>query len=330
MPFATSLPVLVVAVVIAGLIMYAIRILREYERAVVFQLGRFWRVKGPGLVIIVPLVQQMVRISLRTVVHDVPPQDLITRDNVTVKVNAVIYYRVIEPDKAVIQVENYQIATSQLAQTTLRSVLGQHQLDELLAERDKLNAHIQRILDEHTNAWGIKVLNVEIKHVDLDPTMVRAIAKQAEAERIRRAKVINAEGEHQAAERLRLAGDILARRAEAIQLRYIGAIQDLAGERTTTVVLPLPLDLIRGRIGADGDARPPRAIPTRPAPHKRRRRHDHERRHAVDDRRRRDPAHRAPARAPRRRGRPVPRHPALGEPAGQGQADRAPVPEPRR
>jgi len=243
------------AIVLALLILLfsAFRILFEYQRGVVFTLGRFWRVKGPGLVIIVPIVQQMVRVDLRTIVLDVPPQDVITRDNVSVKVNAVVYYRVVDPQRAIIQVEDFQAATSQLAQTTLRSILGQHELDALLAERDKLNASIQRVLDEQTDAWGIKVSNVEIKHVDLNESMIRAIAKQAEAERIRRAKIINAEGEQQAAERLREAAEILARTPQAMQLRYLAALLDIAGERTSTIVFPLPLDLLQGFLPARKD-----------------------------------------------------------------------------
>jgi regulator of protease activity HflC (stomatin/prohibitin superfamily) len=231
--------------VILVLLFYSIRILREYERAVVFLLGRLWKVKGPGLVIIVPVIQQMVRVDLRTRVLDVPPQDVISRDNVSVRVNAVVYYRVLDPEKAIVQVEYFGEATSQLAQTTLRSVLGQHDLDQMLAERDKLNADIRRILDEQTDAWGIKVSIVELKHVDINETMVRAIARQAEAERIRRAKVIDAEGEFQAAEKLVQAGDILATRPEAMQLRYFTALQNIAGERTTTIVFPIPTDLLQ-------------------------------------------------------------------------------------
>jgi regulator of protease activity HflC (stomatin/prohibitin superfamily) len=219
-----------IAVVVA-LLLYSFRILREYERAVVFQLGRLWKVKGPGLIIIVPVVQQMVRVDLRTRLLDVPPQDVISRDNVTVRVNAVVYYRVIDPEKAIIQVERFDAATSQLAQTTLRSVLGQHDLDSMLAEREKLNADIRRILDEQTDAWGIKVSIVELKQVDLNETMVRAIARQAEAERMRRAKVIDAEGELQAAEKLAQAGEILAGHVEAMQLRYFTALQHIAGDR---------------------------------------------------------------------------------------------------
>jgi len=222
----------------------AIRILREYERGVIFLLGRFWKVKGPGFIIIVPLIQQMVRVDLRTVVMDVPTQDVISHDNVSVKVNAVVYFRVIEPEKAIIQVEDFLEATSQLAQTTLRSVLGQHELDEMLAERERLNADIQGSLDQQTDAWGIKVSNVEIKHVDLDESMIRAIAKQAEAERTRRAKVIHAEGEMQAAQKLLEAARTLAHQPQALQLRYLQTLTEIAGERTNTIVFPLPMDLI--------------------------------------------------------------------------------------
>ena len=233
-----------IVIIVVALLLYSFRILREYQRAVVFQLGRFWKVKGPGLVIIVPIVQQMVRVDLRTRVYDVPPQDVITKDNISVKVSAVLYFRVIDPQRAIIQVENFQEATNQLSQTTLRSVLGQHTLDELLAERDKLNANIQQIIDEQTDAWGIKVSNVEIKHVDLDPSMIRAIARQAEAERERRAKVINAEGEFQAAQKLLDAAHIMAQAPQAMQLRYLGALQAIAGEKSSTIVFPLPMDLI--------------------------------------------------------------------------------------
>lgn len=222
----------------------AIRILREYERGVIFLLGRFWRVKGPGFIIVIPFIQQMVRVDLRTIVMDVPSQDVISRDNVSVHVNAVVYFRVLDPDKAIIQVENFYEATSQLAQTTLRSVLGQHDLDEMLSERDRLNADIQNILDQQTDAWGIKVSNVEIKHVDLDESMVRAIAKQAEAERTRRAKVIHAMGEMEAAEKLLQAANILSQQTQALQLRYMQTLTDIAGERTNTIVFPLPIDLI--------------------------------------------------------------------------------------
>ncbi len=221
----------------------AVRIFREYERGVVFTLGRFSRVAGPGLVLVVPLVQQVMRTDLRTVVDVVPPQDVITRDNVSVKVNAVIYYRMVDPQRAIINVANYMAATSQLAQTTLRSVLGRHELDELLAERDKLNVDIQTILDRHTDPWGIKVSNVEIKDVDLNESMVRAIARQAEAERIRRAKIINAEGELQAAEKMVEAGKLLAPVPSAMQLRYFEALHEIAGERSSTIVFPIPIDL---------------------------------------------------------------------------------------
>ena len=221
----------------------AIKILREYERGVVFTLGRFTGVKGPGLIILVPIVQQMVRMDLRTLVLDVPTQDVISRDNVSVRVNAVIYFRVIDPERAVIQVEDFMAATNQFAQTTLRSVLGKHELDEMLSERDRLNADIQEIVDAQTDAWGIKVANVEIKHVDIDESMRRAIARQAEAERERRAKVINAEGEQQAAAKLLEAAEILAKRPEAMQLRYLGTLNVIANERSNTIVFPFPAEL---------------------------------------------------------------------------------------
>lgn len=222
-----------------------LNILREYERGVVFLLGRFQRVKGPGLIIIIPGIQQMERIDLRTIVMDVPSQDVISRDNVSVKVNAVIYFRVIDPERAIIQVENFQLATSQLAQTTLRSVLGQHELDEILAEREKLNLDVQKILDEQTDAWGIKVSNVEIKHVDLDESMIRAIAKQAEAERERRAKVIHAEGELQASGKLLQAAQVLSENPQSLQLRYLQTLTEIAGEKSSTIVFPLPIDLVK-------------------------------------------------------------------------------------
>lgn len=222
----------------------AIKILREYERGVVFTLGRFTGVKGPGLIILIPFVQQIVRTDLRTIVLDVPTQDVISRDNVSVKVNAVVYFRVIDPQSAIIQVENFIQATSELAQTTLRSVLGKHELDEMLSERDKLNEDLQEILDKQTDAWGIKVANVEIKHVDIDESMVRAIARQAEAERERRAKVINAEGEHQAAAKLLEAARVLGQAPEAMQLRYLSTLNVLANERnSSTIVFPFPMDL---------------------------------------------------------------------------------------
>mgnify|MGYP000043004549 CR=1 FL=1 len=222
----------------------AIRILREYERGVIFLLGRFWKVKGPGFIIIIPLIQQMVRVDLRTVVMDVPTQDVISRDNVSVNVNAVVYFRVVDPERAIIQVEDFHAATSQLAQTTLRSVLGAHELDEMLTNREQLNRDIQAILDKQTDAWGIKVSNVEIKHVDLDESMVRAIAKQAEAERERRAKVIHAEGEMQAAQKLTEAAVILNEQPQAMQLRYLQTLTEIASDKSSTVVFPLPMDLI--------------------------------------------------------------------------------------
>lgn len=241
--FSYFMGLLIAAIVL--LIMYAIRIMREYERAVVFFLGRFQSVKGPGLIIIIPVIQTMERVDLRTVVMDVPTQDVISRDNVSVKVNAVVYYRVIDPQSAIINVENYHEAVSQLSQTTLRSVLGKHELDEMLSERDKLNVDIQKILDEQTDAWGVKVTNVEIKHIDLDESMIRAIAKQAEAERARRAKVIHADGEAQAAVKLTEAADELSRNSNAITLRYMQTLIDIAGEQNSTIVFPLPLDLIQ-------------------------------------------------------------------------------------
>ncbi len=225
------------------LVLSSLRILREYERGVIFMLGRFWKVKGPGLIIVIPGVQQMVRVDLRTVVFDVPEQDVISRDNVSVKVNAVVYFRVVDPQRAIIQVEDFLNATSQLAQTTLRAVLGKHELDEMLAERERLNVDIQQVLDAQTDAWGIKVSNVEIKHVDINETMVRAIAKQAEAERERRAKVIHAEGELQASEKLLQAAQMLAQQPEAMQLRYMQTLSAIAGDKSSTIVFPLPVDI---------------------------------------------------------------------------------------
>jgi regulator of protease activity HflC (stomatin/prohibitin superfamily) len=232
-----------VFIVIILVAVWAIRILREYERGVVFQLGRFWAVKGPGLFFLIPFVQQMVKVDLRIVVLDVPPQDVITRDNVSVKVNAVVYFRVVDPQKAVIQVVDFLGATSQLAQTTLRAVLGKHELDGLLAEREKLNLDIQKTLDSQTDAWGIKVSNVEIKHVDLNETMIRAIARQAEAERERRAKIIHAEGELQASEKLLQAAQMLSQQNEAMQLRYLQTLSNIAGDKSSTIVFPVPMDL---------------------------------------------------------------------------------------
>jgi regulator of protease activity HflC (stomatin/prohibitin superfamily) len=233
-----------ILIALVGLLLYTFRVLREYERGVVFLLGRFYKVKGPGLVIIIPVIQQMVRVGLRTVVVDVPTQDVISRDNVSVKVNAVIYSRVIDPQKAIIQVEDYSVATSQLAQTTLRSVLGRHDLDEMLAERERMNADIQQILDQQTDAWGVKVANVEIKHVDLNETMVRAIARQAEAERERRAKVIHAEGELQAAQTLTQAARILSEHPQALQLRYLETLVAISAEKNSTIVFPLPMEFV--------------------------------------------------------------------------------------
>lgn len=243
--------VIVLAALVVFILFSAIKILPEYVRGVVFTLGRFTGVKGPGLILLIPFVQRMDKVDLRVVVMDVPTQDVISRDNVSVQVNAVVYFRVVAAEKAIIEVERYYDAVSQLAQTTLRSVLGQHDLDDMLAERDKLNADIQTILDKHTDAWGIKVANVEIKHVDLNESMIRAIAQQAEAERSRRAKVIHAEGEMQAAENLRAAAEQLARQPQAIQLRYMQTLIDIAGENNSTIVFPLPMDLIKPLLGKD-------------------------------------------------------------------------------
>lgn len=249
MSFAGYLfPLIVVALV---LLLAALRILREYERAVVFTLGRFTGIKGPGIFLLVPLAQKMVKVDLRVQVLDVPSQDVISRDNVSVKVNAVMYFRVIDPEKAIIQVEDFEMATSQLAQTTLRSVLGQHDLDQMLAERDRLNDAIREILDAQTDAWGIKVAAVEIKRVDLDESMIRAIARQAEAERARRAKVIHAEGEMQAAEKLAEAALILSRAPQALQLRYLETLTAIAGDKSSTIVFPLPLDLLKPLLGRE-------------------------------------------------------------------------------
>jgi regulator of protease activity HflC (stomatin/prohibitin superfamily) len=239
-----SIPSIVIAVIALIFLFNFFHVLREYERAVVFTLGRFWKVKGPGLIIIVPLIQQIVRVDLRTVVMDIPPQDVISRDNVSVRVNAVVYFRVIDPEKAVIQIENYEMAVSQLAQTTLRAVLGQHELDEMLAERSKLNSDIQKILDEHTDAWGIKIGMVEIKHIDINENMVRAIAKQAEAERERRAKVIHADGELQASKKLLEAAQILAQQPQALQLRYLQTLSNIGEEKNSTIVFPFPIEFL--------------------------------------------------------------------------------------
>jgi regulator of protease activity HflC (stomatin/prohibitin superfamily) len=247
---AIAIPILIFALLTLWTIL---NILLEYERGVVFFLGRFQKVMGPGLVIIIPGVQKIVRVDLRTVVLDVPSQDVISRDNVSVKVNAVLYFRVIDPEKAIIQVANFHTATNQLAQTTLRSVLGQHDLDEMLAERERLNLHIQKLLDEQTVAWGIKVSNVEIKHVDLDESMIRVIARQAEAERERRAKVIHAEGELQASQKLMQAAQILAQSPQAMQLRFLQTLTEIAGEKSSVIVFPLPIDLIKPLLGVKDD-----------------------------------------------------------------------------
>ncbi len=246
---------LLVAVLL--LVFSSIKILKEYERGVTFTFGRFTGVKGPGIIIVIPVIQQIVRVDLRVIVLDVPSQDVISRDNVSVKVNAVIYFRIIDPERAVIQVANVFEATSQLAQTTLRSVLGQHELDEMLAERDKMNADIQSILDRQTDAWGIKVSNVEIKHVDLNESMVRAIAAQAEAERSRRAKVIHAEGEKQASAMLAEAARMLASESQALQLRYLQTLTEIAKDRTNTIVFPVPVDILQGLLGGRRDAGTP-------------------------------------------------------------------------
>lgn len=229
---------------LAALLLSSFRILREYERGVIFMLGRFYKVKGPGLILVIPIIQKIEKVDLRIIVMDVPTQDVISLDNVSVKVNAVLYFRVVDAEKAIINVENYYAATSQLSQTTLRSVLGQHELDDMLAHRDKLNADIQKILDEQTDNWGIKVSNVEIKHVDLDESMIRAIAQQAEAERSRRAKVIHARGESEAAEKLSEAAKILSTQSNAIQLRYLETLNSIAGENNSTIVFPVPIDLL--------------------------------------------------------------------------------------
>ena len=238
---------MIFVIALVGMFLFsAINILKEYERGVIFFLGRYWKVKGPGLIIVIPGLQTMNRVQLRTIVMDIPSQDVISRDNVSVRVNAVVYFRVVDPRKCIIQVENYYEATSQLAQTTLRSVLGQHELDEMLSEREKLSKDIQSMLDSATDAWGIKVINVELKHVDLDESMIRAIARQAEAERERRAKIINAEGELQASEKLTQAAQVLSAQPSAIQLRYLQTLMDVAGDKTSTLVFPLPMEFMRG------------------------------------------------------------------------------------
>ena len=244
MPFDLSFGIAPIVLALIFLIAASLKILREYERGVIFMLGRFWRVKGPGLIIVIPGIQQMVRVDLRVVAMDVPSQDVISRDNVSVKVNAVLYFRVVDPQRAIIQVENYLVATSQLAQTTLRAVLGKHELDEMLSERERLNLDVQKILDAQTDGWGIKVTNVEIKHVDLNDSMVRAIARQAEAERERRAKVIHAEGEKQAALALMEAAETLSREPAAMQLRYLQTLTQVANDRSSTIVFPVPVDIL--------------------------------------------------------------------------------------
>ena len=254
------------AVLLIAILSSAVKILREYERAVIFTLGRYTGSAGPGLILLIPFLQQMVRVDIRTIAEDVPSQDVISQDNVSVKVNAVIYYRIVDPNKAINQVEDFRMATSQLAQTTLRSVLGKHDLDEMLAERDKLNADVQQILDGQTEAWGIKVANVEIKHVDLDSSMIRAIARQAEAERERRAKIISAEGEQQAAQKLAEAAKILASEEGSMQLRYLGTLTELGNEGSSTIVFPMPIDLLRRFSGLiDEVAGPAGDRPKRPS-----------------------------------------------------------------
>jgi regulator of protease activity HflC (stomatin/prohibitin superfamily) len=234
---------LALIIILAMILSSAIKILREYERGVIFMLGRFWKVKGPGLIILIPGIQKMVKVSLRTVVMDVPPQDIITRDNVTVKVNAVLYFRVIDSQKAIIEVEDYLYATSQISQTTLRSILGQNQLDDLLSKRDEINVELQKVIDKQTEPWGIKVTSVEVKNVDLPQEMQRAIAKQAEAERERRAKIINAEGEFQASQKLADAADIIDKHSPALQLRFLQTVQDITADKTSTLILPIPIEL---------------------------------------------------------------------------------------
>ena len=247
-----QIPLIVIGVFLIALLVNAIKILKEYERGVIFTLGRFTGIKGPGLIIVIPVIQQMSRVDLRTIVLDVPKQDVISRDNVSVKVNAVVYFRIVDPAKAIIQVANPFEATSQLAQTTLRSVLGQHELDEMLSQREKLNTDVQKILDDSTDIWGIKVSHVEIKHVDLDESMIRAMARQAEAERLRRAKVIHAEGEQQAAKTLVEAAHALGGDPRAIQLRYLQTLSDISNERSSVIVFPLPIDLIKPMLRDDG------------------------------------------------------------------------------
>lgn len=251
--YSVNIGLTAIVIVVLLVIINAIKVLREYQRGVVFTLGRYTSVKGPGLIFVIPVLQQMVRVDLRVVTMDVPSQDVISRDNVSVKVNAVVYFRVVAPDKAIIQVERYLDATSQLAQTTLRAVLGKHELDEMLAEREKLNLDVQQILDAQTDSWGIKVTNVEIKHIDLNENMVRAIARQAEAERERRAKVIHAEGEKQASQALMEAAEILAAQPSALQLRYLQTLTQVAGDKSSTIVFPVPVDLLTSFLSKKAD-----------------------------------------------------------------------------
>ena len=240
-----QIPLFTIVIIVVFLLLSAVKILKEYQRGVVFRLGRLVGAKGPGIFLIIPFVDKMVKVGLRTVVHDVPPQDIITKDNVSIQVNAVIYFRIMDPEKAIVEVEDYYTATSQLSQTTLRSIIGESELDQVLSERKELNARLQKILDEHTDPWGIKVSNVEIKHVDLPKDMKRAMAKQAEAERERRAKIINAEGEFQASQKLQEAAAVIQKEPVAIQLRYLQALQDVAVEQNSTTIFPIPIDMIK-------------------------------------------------------------------------------------
>jgi regulator of protease activity HflC (stomatin/prohibitin superfamily) len=262
--YSLNIGFLTIVVIVLIIVLNALKVLREYQRGVIFTLGRFSKVKGPGLIFVIPGIQQMVRVDLRVVTMDVPSQDVISHDNVSVKVNAVLYFRVISPEKAIIQVERYLEATSQLAQTTLRAVLGKHELDEMLSEREKLNLDVQKILDEQTNSWGIKVTNVEIKHIDLNENMIRAIARQAEAERERRAKVIHAEGEKQAAQALMEAAETLALQPSAMQLRYLQTLTQVAGDKTSTLVFPVPIDLLTNFMGHGAMPSVPPAPPAAP------------------------------------------------------------------
>ena len=247
-----SLPIMFVALVLISILASAVKIVQEYERGVIFRLGRLIAVKGPGIILLIPLVDRMVKVSLRTVVMDVPPQDVITKDNVSIKVNAVVYFRVVQPDKAIVEVENFLFATSQLSQTTLRSILGQSELDELLAERDKINRELAKIIDNQTEPWGIKISNVEVKHIDLPTEMQRAMARQAEAERERRSKVIHAEGEFQASQRLADAAQVIEAHPTALQLRYLQTLTEVAAEKNSTTIFPVPIDMISMFLDAMG------------------------------------------------------------------------------